>query len=66
MPNTTRITIPVTITIEVSAGTDPMTALDDILVAAERGMRRACTDGTAAVTRIRFDADLDDAETTTL
>lgn len=63
--STTRITIPVTITIDVGPGADPMTALDDILVAAERGMRRACTDGTAAVTRIRFDADLDNAEQTT-
>ena len=59
---TTRITIQVTITVDVGAGVNPIVALDDILVAAERGASRACTDATAGVTRIRFDADLDNAK----
>ena len=59
---TTRITIRVAIAIDVAPGVDPMIALDDILVAAERGARRACTDATAGVTRIRFDANLDNAK----
>lgn len=63
---TTRITIPVTITIEVAAGVDPMTALDYVLTAAERGTRDARTEAPTKVTRVRFDADLDDATTTTL
>jgi len=66
MPNTTRITIPVTITIDVAAGVDPMTALDHVLTAAERGAREARTAAPAHVTRVRFDADLDDATTTSL
>lgn len=64
MSNTTRITIPVTITIDVAHGTDPMIALDDILVAAYRGASREY--GTAHVTRIWFDADLADAKQTNL
>ena len=63
---THRTTITITLTIDTAPSVDPMVALDDMLVAAERGMRRTLTDATAGVTRIRFDADLDDATTTTL
>jgi len=63
---TTRTTITITLTIDTAPGVDPMVALDDLLVAAERGTRRALTDATAGVTRIRFDADLDNTTTTTL
>ena len=62
MSNTLRISIRVTIALDVAPGVDPMVALEDILVAAERGTRRACTDATAGVTRIRFDANLDNAK----
>jgi len=63
---TTRTTITITLTIDTAPSVDPMVALDDLLVAAERGTRRALTDATAGVTRIRFDADLDNTTTTTL
>ena len=62
MPNTTRIIIRVTVALDVAPGVNPMVALDDVLTAAERGARRACTDATAGVTRIRFDANLDNAK----
>ena len=61
-----RTTITIALTIDTAPGVDPKVALDDMLVAAERGMRRTLTDATAGVTRIRLDADLDDATSTTL
>jgi hypothetical protein len=62
-----RTTITIALTIDTAPGVDPKVALDDMLVAAERAMRLHAGDDLAhRVTRIRLDADIDEATTTTL
>ena len=68
MSNTTRTTITLTLSFDMPASPErpPILVLDDLLVAADRGMRRCASDAACHITRLRLDADIDEAKTTTL
>ena len=64
MPNTTRTSITITLSFDMPATPDRqirLRLLDDMLVAAERAVVKEASAADAGVTRVRLDADIDDA-----
>lgn len=64
MSNTIRTTITITLSFDTPAGVDResrLRMLDDMLVAAERAAVKATAEAGAGATRVRLNADLNDA-----